>query len=264
VPFTLAHAAAAVPFRRTRLVPSALVVGTFAPDFEYFLTLGPQTGFGHTLLGVLVFTIPLALVVLWLFHRFVKVPLASALPASIEMRLIPYLGRFPFSGPSRFALIVISVVLGIATHLAWDSLTHSNMWLYQHWSFLRGSSYVPVVGALQTTTLLQHVSTIVGLGVLMLWSWRWYQRAPVSDRPPARRHSTKWKIAAVTLVCVAVIAGLSRGIAIVGIPGSRRALQDFAGEAVVTTVALVWWQLVIIGMIFRRSVFSRRKLGSGD
>ena len=35
MPFTLSHAAAALPFRRTRLVMSALVFGCFAPDLEY-------------------------------------------------------------------------------------------------------------------------------------------------------------------------------------------------------------------------------------
>ena len=39
MPFTLSHAAAALPFRRTRLIKSALVIGCFAPDFEYFIPL---------------------------------------------------------------------------------------------------------------------------------------------------------------------------------------------------------------------------------
>jgi hypothetical protein len=74
VPFTLAHGAAALPFRRLHLVFSGLLVGTFAPDFEYFLRLSPDDGFGHTLLGTFVLTLPLALLVLWLFHTFVKLP----------------------------------------------------------------------------------------------------------------------------------------------------------------------------------------------
>ena len=36
VPFTLAHGAAALPFRRLHLVFSGLLVGTFAPDFGIF------------------------------------------------------------------------------------------------------------------------------------------------------------------------------------------------------------------------------------
>jgi hypothetical protein len=40
MPFTLSHAAAALLFRRTRLVLSAVVVGCCAPDFVYFLEFG--------------------------------------------------------------------------------------------------------------------------------------------------------------------------------------------------------------------------------
>ena len=39
MPFTLAHAAAALPLRRFKLVWSALVIGSFAPDFWLFMGL---------------------------------------------------------------------------------------------------------------------------------------------------------------------------------------------------------------------------------
>ncbi len=87
MPFTLAHSAAALPFRRLRLVPSALVIGTFAPDFEYFLRVTHSGRFGHTLVGSFVFTLPVALVVLWIFHTFVKVPVTMLLPDAIQRRL---------------------------------------------------------------------------------------------------------------------------------------------------------------------------------
>ena len=65
-------------------MPSAVVVGTFAPDFEYFLRLAPDGRFGHTLLGSFALTLPLALLVLWLFHTLVKVPLVQLLPEAIQ------------------------------------------------------------------------------------------------------------------------------------------------------------------------------------
>ena len=255
MPFTAAHAAAALPFQRTRLIPSALVIGTLAPDFEYFLTFGPRSGFGHTLPGAFLLTLPLALVVLWLFHRFVKVPFAAALPTSIRLRLIPYLEKFRFSGPSRFASIVFSILLGIATHLVWDSFTHRGMWPYGHWSFLRGVFNVPVLGLIRTTTLLQYCSTLIGLGLLTVWLLSWYRTVPMSNRPSGLQLSAKRKIAAIVLGSgLALIAGLSRGVATAGIPNSRHSLQVFVGEAVVTMLALVWWQLVFIGLIFGKSV----------
>jgi hypothetical protein len=264
VPFTPAHAAAALPFRRTRLIPSALVIGTLAPDFEYFIRFKLGSAFGHTVRGALLFALPVALVVLWLFHRYVKVPLVSVLPNSLESRLIPYLERFRFFGLSRFLLIVFSILLGIATHIVWDSFTHQRMWLYGHWSFLRQSSTIPFLGPIRNCTLLQHSSTILGMGFLTLWVLHWYRTAAPSDRPSGRPISTKWKIAAVTLISgVAVIAGMSRGLAAAGVPDSRNALKLFAGEAVVTVIPLVWWQLLLIGLVLRRSFFSRPQLRTG-
>jgi hypothetical protein len=67
MPFTLSHPAAAIPFLRTRLVPSALVIGCMVPDFEYFLRFAPEGGFGHSLPGVFVFDLPVAFIALWLF-----------------------------------------------------------------------------------------------------------------------------------------------------------------------------------------------------
>jgi len=62
--------------------------------------------------------------VLWLFHTFVKLPVARLLPDAIQRRLTCRLGEFGFGGAARFALIVGSILLGIATHLVWDSFTH--------------------------------------------------------------------------------------------------------------------------------------------
>src|SRR5215207_10039344 len=40
MPFTPSHMAAALPFVRTPLIPSAIAIGTMAPDVPYFVPLG--------------------------------------------------------------------------------------------------------------------------------------------------------------------------------------------------------------------------------
>ena len=86
MPFTLSHAAAALPFRKTRLEMSALVTGCFAPDFSYFMFVIPHGLIGHTLSGTFVFDLPLSLIVLWLFHAYMKQPLSMLLPTGIRRR----------------------------------------------------------------------------------------------------------------------------------------------------------------------------------
>lgn len=101
VPFTLSQAAAALPFRHTRLIWSAVVVGCFAPDFEYFLRLAPKGGFGHTLLGMFVLDLPVALLVVWLFHRFAKEPLYVWLPDGVRQRVELGPNTLPLRSPSK-------------------------------------------------------------------------------------------------------------------------------------------------------------------
>jgi hypothetical protein len=250
VPFTLAHGAAALPFRRLRLVPSALLVGTFAPDFEYFLRLAPAGRFGHTLLGTFVLTLPLALLVLWLFHAFVKLPLVGLLPDAIQRRLTNHLDEFRFRGAARLALIVGSILLGIATHLAWDSFTHPNTWLYHQWPILSQMLQVPIVGRIPFYKLFQHGSTIIGVGALSVWLAVWYRTSEPSGRVPRNAASPTRKIATgAVLTTVAFVGALIRAVAGSGIPRGHLSEKRFVGLLVVTAIALVWWQLVAYGIL---------------
>lgn len=258
VPFTLAHAAAALPFRRRRLVPSALVIGTFAPDFEYLLRLTPRDRFGHTLIGSFVLTLPLALLVLWIFHAFVKVPAAMLLPEAIQRRLQDHLGIFRFGGAARFLRIIASILLGVATHLLWDSFTHSTTWPYRHWSILRKPFTLPILGQVALYKILQHGSTVVGIGILSVWLLHWYRTTPPSthlrESLPAGRKAAV--IAVVTTV--AVVGSITRAVVGIGTPIEHFAFNKFVIQAVVTAMALVWWQLVAYGLAARFAVTQRQ------
>jgi Domain of unknown function (DUF4184) len=249
VPFTLAHGAAALPFQRCRLVPSALLVGTFAPDFEYFIRLSPDDRFGHTLVGSLILTLPLALLVLWLFHAYVRTPLTRLMPDPVQRRLTTEDESFHFGGASRIALIIASILLGIATHLVWDSFTHSGTWLYYHWPLLSEQFRLPVVGLVPFYKLFQHASTMIGIGALSIWLALWYRATQPSGRPIHNPLSLSGKIVFVTIVSViASLGAIIRGIAGIGIPDNHVSQKRFLGEVVVTAIALVWWQVVLYGI----------------
>jgi hypothetical protein len=251
MPFTLSHAAAALPFRRWRLVTSALVIGTFAPDFEYFLRLKAEDRFGHTPLGTLVLTFPVALAVLWIFHRFVKRAAARLLPEAVQRRVRAHLVQFRFGGVRRFLLIVVSLLLGIATHLLWDSFTHPNTWLYERWSYLREPVRIPVLGIVPCYKVLQHGSTAAGMAVLAIGLVYWYRDSEVSSQDlqgslPATR---KWIIVSI-LAGIALAGGALR--ALLGAQNGHFVLKNFVGEGVVTVIALLWWELVAYGILLGR------------
>jgi hypothetical protein len=259
VPFTLAHGAAALPFRRLPLVFSGLLVGTFAPDFEYFLRLNPDDGFGHTLLGTFVLTLPLALLVLWLFHTFVKLPVWRLLPDAVQCRLTNDLDEFGFHGLARFALIVGSILLGIATHLAWDSFTHPNTWVYRHWSILSQTVHAPIVGEIPLYKLFQHGSTVIGIGVLSIWLVLRYRATEPSCHALNPASPMRKVVTGGCVVTVALIGAMIRAVAAVGIPRGHPAEKRFVVLLVVTAIALIWWQLVIYGILASRNTASAHR-----
>jgi len=266
VPFTPAHAAAALPFRHTRLIPSALIIGTMAPDFEYFLRLAPSSGYGHTLIGAITLTLPLGLLVLWLFQISVKPLAISLMPRDLQLRLLGSLARFSFLGTSRLPLILASLLVGIATHLAWDNFTHPHTWLNRHWAFLQDLSTLPIVGPVPHYKILQHLSTLLGLGLLCAWFANWYRTtAPVvAAWPPGlRRFSAARK--AYTVIQIVVIATAGSFVRVLASldansnPSSQHQTPEaLAGQAICAFIALVWWQLVAYGILTR----ARRNLHS--
>lgn len=245
MPFTLAHAAAALPLRRFGLVWSALVVGTMAPDFEYFAVLAPSDRYGHTLRGTLLLTLPLGLLVLWLFHRVVKAPLEELFPYEIRRRLGRAMDEFQFGPARRFGVIVISLLVGIATHLIWDSFTHPNTWLYRRWPLLREAYSLPVFGARPIYQMLQHGSTLLGVAILAVWVVRWYRSAAV-DSVEADDSAQWWILVRITAIAFA--GAMTRAFLGIGIPESQLGRTRFVGLWIVTLIALMWWQLVLIGI----------------
>jgi len=255
MPFTLAHAAAAIPFRRTKLIASAVVIGCFAPDFEYFIRLAPKGGFGHTLPGLFVFDLPLGLAVYWLFHRYGKEPLWAWLPEGVRQRVKLGPRIAPLNGIAQSALVSLSILVGAATHILWDSFTHPAFWPYRHWHFLSDTVLLPIAGSVQNYKLLQHASTVFGLFVLLIWCVRQPRVAPAHPRRVRDRRINE-QLVFLFASAVALAAGALRAFVGVGAPSGLRSIQIFIGEAVVTTISVFWLELVIYGF-FRERARSR-------
>jgi Domain of unknown function (DUF4184) len=253
VPFTLAHAAAAWPLRRTRLILPAVVVGTFAPDFIYFVRLSPGVHFGHTLPGVFALDLPLSLAVLWLFYATMREPMVAFLPEQIQRRIRPCPRMFRFWGPARLALIIGSILAGAGTHILWDSFTHTTFWPYRHWRLLSETVGLPIVGTVEYYKLFQYGSTVAGSAVLGIWFLHWYRTTIPDQRLPARPFSPGTKRVLLGLLTFIALSGaLIRAIVGVGMPKSLQTAEGFLIDAVITVVTLLWLQLLIFGIVWTR------------
>ncbi|HVP55734.1 MAG TPA: DUF4184 family protein [Candidatus Eisenbacteria bacterium] len=208
MPFTLSHAAAALPFRRFRPVWPALVVGTFAPDLQYFIWISDEDRSGHHLPNVLLFTLPLALVVLWVFERIVKGPLIELLPSGFQRRLQDKLEPLYFQGGKQFVSILVWIAVGIFTHLVWDQFTHSHTRVTTFWQVLSSPVAIPFLHAMPLSKILQHASSVAGLLVLCAWCAHWYLHTPPVPKSQVHEFTALTKLSvALAMIAIALLAG---------------------------------------------------------
>jgi hypothetical protein len=202
MPNPIAHPTASIPFAKAGMVFSALVIGSISPDFGYLIPL-PTPYFMNTTAGLILFDVPVGFLLLFLFHTLLKWPLLSLLPESLQRRLFKRAQGFSFAPLKHFGLILLSLLVGSLTHVIWDSFTHEYGWIVEQFAFLK----IPIDGT-PLYTILQNLSSIIGIIVLLYWFIRWFQTAPQSDQLPARFSNLVRNIFLVlTAVSLAAIEG---------------------------------------------------------
>lgn len=253
MPFTLSHAAVAWPFRRTPLELSALVTGCFAPDFPYFFFLKPHGFYGHTPPGVFLLDLPTSLVVLWLFHAYMKQPLTFFLPRAVRQRMNSSEEEFAFWPPARLAIIVLSILIGVGTHMVWDAFTHNLFWPYRHFEILREIVQVPVLGDVGVYELLQYGSSLFGIVAVAIWILHWYRTAEPGEHAkamPVRKAERRQIMVAVP--AFSLFAAFLRALIGVGMPTGAQSLFDFVVEVGISTITFFCVGLLVCGMLLRQ------------
>jgi hypothetical protein len=217
MPFTVSHAAAVLPFKRlsgARLPLAALMIGSMSPDFPYFLPIGLERVSTPNLTGLFGFCWPASLFCWLLYVHFLERPTVALLPEN-------WRNAFPPSNREVsmriLALASLAVILGGATHIVWDSFTHG------------GSPVVEAVPLLHIEItrwhghpihlywLLQHLSSVIGLGVLAAWAAIQVNRArPAVDSSaePAREEPRLSK--GQRLGAIGVVFACSSALALMG------------------------------------------------
>src|SRR4051794_40717619 len=134
MPFTGSPPAAVLPFLRSPLPASALVIGSMAPDLPFYLPL-PQPYATHTWLAGVTTDLVLGLLVWVLWHGLLAEAALTTAPRALRSRLegrvVPGLA-VRVSSARQVALLVAALLLGTATHLAWDEFTHPRRWGAEH------------------------------------------------------------------------------------------------------------------------------------
>lgn len=228
-------------------------MGCFVPDFPYLISLEPRMFYGHTFPGMFVLDLPLALATLWLFHTFLKQPMLLFLPAGFRRRLRTSVTSFRFWPVERFSLLVLSILIGTATHLAWDAFTHRTSWIYANWEFLRMPVQLPVVGEMDMYKLLEYASSAFGLAVVVVWVVYWYYTTVPSAAPVAEPVDEAQRITlVVVLPALALLGGSLRAYYQDRIHLEIRPFVHFTADTLISAITYFLLGLLICGVMFRR------------
>lgn len=251
MPFTLAHPAAALPFRR--LAPGMLlplVIGNVAPDLPYYV---PFLGefrwrhFGHRAFGAFAFSWPagLAVVVLLVLLRGpVLAPLWGA-----HRVLAGRVYRDFLATPGHWWRAALAVLAGVWMHILWDAFTHDHNGVVRFFPWLRTTFRVLDGRDVAVYRLLQYASSVFGLAVLAALWHAAARRVPAAAAAAFPRGRRPW-----------LLAGLLAAAAVVGVAGHLLEAQHdgslylMIGSFLTDAVAAFCAAYVIAGALVLKSV----------
>ena len=185
MPFTISHAAAVLPLQRItrkRIPLAALMIGSMAPDFPYFLPFDFGRTSTHDFDGMFLFCWPVGLAVWLLFVKLLERPTIELLPS-------PWRERVPRSGPvtpRALLLASLGIIIGAMTHIAWDSFTHANTTVNNLFPVLDTPVFQFRGRTLPVYVILQYLSSVAGLLALAYWGYS-LRNAPPPARAPRYR-----------------------------------------------------------------------------
>lgn len=159
---------------------------------------------------------------------------------------------FPFWPPERLSLIILSILIGTATHLLWDTFTHRTSWIYENWAFLRNNFDLPAIGEMPMYKLLEYVSSVFGLVVVAVWICHWYRTTNASASSAAETEDTAQRRTFVAVLpTLAILGGVLRAYHASGIHLEIRPLVHFTTDFLISAITFFLLELLAYGIILR-------------
>lgn len=175
MPFTFTHPAIVIPIKKkwtSLFCFTALVIGSMAPDFEYFIRFIPIGTIGHTAAGFFYLNLPLCFLIAYIFHYIVKKPFIVNLPSPIDKWYYSFaVEKWEIKSIKDFIVFTYSVLIGMASHVFWDSFTHKTGSFVKMVSFMRESICI-VNHKIPVYKFSQHGSTMIGLIIILIYLYR--------------------------------------------------------------------------------------------
>lgn len=112
------------------------------------------------------------------------------------------------TGLSRWAIILISLLIGIWTHTFWDAWTHDSGWFVLRIPALQRPLFHIGKNVIYLPLFLQVLSTFTGFAILVVAYFLWLRRQP--ERVEVSSESDGWRYAFwAEIVALAVVLGMA-------------------------------------------------------
>lgn len=262
MPFTLSHAVIALPFRNTPLVSAALAAGAVSPDTPLFFPIGVLYAQTHSPIGAILIAVPLALAEFLVWMMAVRVALKTLMPAVLRARLPESWSASaceswaaawgpPGTKPPvvRIALVIVSLLIGVASHIVVDDFTHEGR---------AGVLMFPRLGeswgaGLPGYVWLQYISSLTGLMILFCWAlWRLRGASKTVSTPNrAMRTSTIQILSATWLISVPAICTIATTSVWIEAGASSLDLINLLIESCIRCVGWVSAITVCVGLVLQ-------------
>lgn len=238
MPFSFSHPAVIIDLPKKYFSLSALVIGSFLPDLEYFLRLEPVRYHLHSWPGFLWLGVPIGLFIHLFFHLFLKYPILSLFPKAHQEKLVPVCKRYRMDRASDFFKIILSIFVGILSHMILDSFTHEGSIVAKHIPLLEVTILRTSLINLTAATFLQYFSTIVGMGYIILKYFIWFHLCTEKVRIEKELFSIKKKLITVlSIIIFAPLSAMAYGVVKSGILYDHSQMHEFGGYTLLATIS---------------------------
>lgn len=171
MPFTFSHPAIVLPLYylpKKWFSLTALVIGSLMPDLEAYMRFSSQKAESHNWPALIWFCLPAGLLLSLLYHQFVRNSFVNNLPPWLQQKIAPYT-RFDWLQylKENKLSVVISFVIGGASHLLWDSFSHFGGLLQKIDPALGGNTRIGDYN-IEIPYLIQYLNSIIGLLVIVV------------------------------------------------------------------------------------------------
>jgi hypothetical protein len=239
MPFTFSHPALIFPLKYLpdRLISfTGLVIGSMAPDFEYFMRMTVGSIYSHTFFGLFYFDLPVGIVLTFIFHDIVRDSFIDHLPGQLRRRFLE-LKTFNWDNAFKttWAVVIFSILIGASSHILWDGFTHPLGYFVQRSAFLKQK--IQLVGfRLPVYSILQNLSSLIGGTIVILF----IRRMPKSQIKFQHKKDSYWFGVTMIVVTIMIVRFLS------GLTLARY------GNVIVSLISAFFIAIILIPLFFNR------------